>query len=363
MSKDYYSVLGLGRDASADDIKRAYRKLSKELHPDRNKDNPDAEQKFQEVNEAYEVLNDPQKRKMYDQFGTAGGPGGAGGQGFGGFDGFDFSGFSGQGGAGGFSDIFESFFGGQRGGGRPSNRGSDVEIGIRISMKEAFSGAEKTVQVSINAACDACDGEGHEKGSSMKNCDECGGTGQVTRTAQSFFGTIRQSVVCPKCQGHGTVPEKPCAKCAGEGRLQQKKDLAVHIPAGIDDGQTLRLQHQGEAGRQGGAAGDLYVHVSVDPDDTMKREGDDMHSTREIHVLEALLGSEVSIETLHGTVQMKVPAGTQPGHKLRIKNKGMPILGTSRYGDHYVTVRVNIPNKLSRKEQKVLGQWKEVADI
>lgn len=358
MEQDHYKVLGVDRTASADDIKRAYRKLSKELHPDRNKDSPDAERKFQEVNVAYETLSDPQKRRMYDRFGSA--AGGGGGQG--GFGGFDFSGFSGAD-ASGFGDIFESFFGGgARGASRQSDKGEDMEIRIRITLKEAFAGTQTQVRMQTFSSCESCSGSGTTAGSELKTCGECQGTGQVVRMAQSFFGAIRQSMACPACQGSGKIPESACKSCSGEGRTQKARTVVVSVPAGIHDGQTLRLRGEGGAGRRGGEAGDLFVHMDVTGEARMRREGDDVHCEESVHVLDAILGTEVAVETLHGSVQLKIPAGTQSHQIFRIKSKGMPILGTSRFGDQYVRITLNIPEKLSREEQKILREWKQLRE-
>ncbi len=365
MPKDYYEVLGLSRGASADDIKKAYRKLSKELHPDKHSSTgsgeakKEAERKFKEVNEAYEVLSNPQKKQMYDQFGTAGnGAGGFNpGAGFsGGFGGFDFSSFTG-GDAGNFSDLFESFFGGGRSRAQEREQGDDKELTVTIPFLESVTGARKTFSIRTFVTCDHCNGSGAEKGSAVVTCKECGGTGQVTRTAQSFFGTIQQRTLCPVCRGSGKVPEKPCSQCRGEGRLQRSHEVVVDIPPGIDDGQRLRLRGQGDAGRQGSAAGDLYVQVRVQPDKRFRREGDDVHTELTVFALDAILGAERPVETVHGPVMLKIPEGTQPDQVLRIKGKGMPVLNTSRHGDQYVTVKVEIPKKLSREERKILEEW------
>lgn len=359
MSKDYYAILGLSRGASAEEVKAAYRKLSKELHPDKHKGDKGAEEKFKAVNEAYEVLSNPQKKQMYDQFGSADAGAGFGGFGGGqGFGGFDFSGFQ-QGGGADFADIFESFFGGS-GGARAQRdeRGRDLEVGITITFAESVSGLNRDVQVRRREKCDVCDGNGAEPGSQVVTCSDCGGTGQVTRTAQSLFGVIQQRTVCPRCKGSGRVPEKACHKCNGEGRTVETSTISVQVPAGIADGQTLRLRGEGEAGARGAAAGDLYVHVSVKADPRYQREGDDIHSSIDVSVLDAILGTEIEIDTVQGRTVVKVPEGTQPGTVLRIKGKGMPVLNTSRTGDHYVEVRVKIPTKLSRQERKLMEEWR-----
>ena len=359
MSKDYYGVLGLAKGASADDIKQAYRKLSKELHPDKHKGDKKAEDRFKEVNEAYEVLGNPEKKQRYDQYGSADGRAGFGGAGPGVFD---FSGFSG-GDAGNFADIFESFFGGGgRGGARSAReeRGADREMEMTIDLQDVVAGARKKVTVTKLAACDTCKGSGAETGSAKITCKECGGTGQVTRSAQSFFGTIQQRFICPTCRGSGKVPEKPCRTCGGEGRTEERIELTIDIPAGIDNGQTLRMREQGDAGRQGTQAGDLYVHVRVRPDPRFEREDTDIRSAVTIPVQDAILGTTITVPTLHGDVTLKIPEGTQPGQVFRLKGKGVPKLNTTRMGDHFVTVQIEIPKKLSRAERKLLEEWREL---
>jgi molecular chaperone DnaJ len=361
MPRDFYDVLGLQRGASAEDIKKAYRKLSKELHPDKHKGDKDAEAKFKEVNEAYETLSDPQKKQMYDQFGRTGpGAGGAGG-GFGGqgFGGFDFSGFQ-QGDASAFSDLFEGFFGGGGGRTRQNDRGEDREVEFTIEFADAFSGLQKTISVRKLATCDRCKGNGAEEGSKIVTCDECGGTGQVVHTTQSIFGRLQQRVICPKCRGSGKVPEKSCSKCRGEGRVEETVSIDINIPAGIRDGQTLRLRGEGDAGRQGATPGDLYVHIRVRDDARFERQEDDIYSTLTVSVVDAILGTEAAVPTVHGTVSLKIPEGTQPEQILRLKGKGMPVLNTSRFGDHYVTVKIQIPTKLSRAERKLVEEWKSL---
>src|SRR3989338_7089773 len=359
MSKDYYGVLGLQKGASADEVKQAYRKLSKELHQDKHKGDKKAEDRFKEVNEAYEVLGNPEKKQRYDQYGSADGRAGFGGAGPGGFD---FSGFSG-GDAGNFADIFESFFGGGgRGGARSAReeRGADREMDMTIDLQDVVAGARKKVTVTKLAACNTCKGSGAETGSAKITCKECGGTGQVTRSAQSFFGTIQQRFICPTCRGSGKFPEKPCRTCGGEGRTEERIELTIDIPAGIDNGQTLRMREQGDAGRQGTQAGDLYVHVRVRPDPRFEREDTDIRSAVTIPVQDAILGTTITVPTLHGDVTLKIPEGTQPGQVFRLKGKGIPKLNTTRMGDHFVTVQIEIPKKLSRAERKLLEEWREL---
>ncbi len=359
MPLDPYQVLGVERNASQEDIKRAYRKLSKELHPDRHKGDKDAEQRFKEVNQAYEILNDPKKRQMYDQFGATG----SGGAGNGPFGGFDFSAFQG-GDFSGFGDLFETFFGGSVGGGRKrgSGRGRDLEVEMEVEMAEVVMGVKKSLTLERQRRCTECDGTGAEKGASIVTCRECGGTGQVTKTAQSFFGAIRQSFVCPTCGGSGKMPERVCKPCGGTGRVRHREAVTVSIPAGIRDGQTLKLTGEGDAGERGTAAGDLYILIHVRPDRRFERDGDDVHAIVTISVIDAILGTEIPVATVHGEVTLKIPAGTQPDQVLRIKGNGMPLLHSSRLGDHYVHVKVEVPAKLSRAEQKLLEEWKKLRE-
>ncbi len=356
MPSDFYATLGLSRDASPEDIKKAYRRLSKELHPDKHKGDKGREQKFKEINEAYETLADPDKRRMYDQFGKTG-PGGAGS------GGFDFSGFAGARPEdfGGFGDLFENFFGGRgQKAGKRQERGRDLEVRVRISFMESVAGIRKTLSVERLVACTDCSGTGAAKGSSLTSCSDCGGTGQISRTTQSFFGAIRQSVLCSKCNGSGKIPEKKCSKCDGEGRFLHKEDIGMDIPAGIDDGQTVRLRGYGEAGRSGSPAGDLFVHVNVAPDPRFTRNGDDVHGAIQISVPDAALGADIQVDTVHGQVSLRIPAGTQSGQVLRMRGKGMPMLQSKSHGDHYVTVEVKIPAKLSRDERKILEEWRKI---
>ncbi|MEI8230525.1 MAG: molecular chaperone DnaJ [Candidatus Peregrinibacteria bacterium] len=363
MPRDLYDILGVPKTASKDDLKKAYRRLSKELHPDRNKSNPEAEKKFKEVNEAYEILSDDQKKSAYDQFGTTGssssGPGNGGGRGP--FGGFDFSGFQ-SGEMGGFGDIFENFFGGAGGGAgrRKQEGGRDLQVEITIEFAEVVTGVSKTFSMDRLGSCKTCEGSGAEPGSPIITCRECGGTGQVTKTAQSFFGAIRQAYVCPTCKGSGKIPEKPCKTCSGQGRAREKHSVTVAIPAGIEDGQTLRVRNEGEAGERGAASGDLFVAVRVRPDKRFERDGSDIRTMETISVTMALLGGERSVDTVHGAVTLTIPAGTQPGQVFRMKGKGLPVLSSSRSGEHYVTVKVEIPSKLGREERRILEEWKNV---
>ncbi len=364
MAKDFYAILGVPKSATEAEIKQAYRKQSKELHPDKHKGDKGKEAKFKEVNEAYEVLSDPKKKESYDRFGSADfngfGGGGGGGGGFGGFSqGFQGADFNGD-----LNDLFSSFFNGGGGGGRgrkPDTRGRNVEVEISIPLMDSVKGAERTITFTTQIVCDECAGNGSAHGSKTVTCTECGGTGSVTRTAKSLFGAIRQNVICEICRGSGKVPEKPCKKCGGDGRVSGKKTVNVRIPAGIDDGQTMRLTGDGEAGRQGEKAGDLLVHVRVEADARFERVGDDIRSTLPLPVLDAILGSEADIHTVHGTTKVSIPAGTQPGQVLRLKGKGMPVLNAGRHGDHYVTVDILVPTKLNREERKMFEELRKAA--
>lgn len=363
MAKDYYHILGISRSASADDIKQAYRKQSRELHPDKHKGNKEKEAKFKEVNEAYDILSDPKKRQAYDQFGTADGArGSGGGQGFSGFDSgggfnFDASNFE------GFGDIFESFFAtAARGGGRgraADTRGQNVEMELTVPFADAVRGSDREMSFRVLVTCSVCSGSGGEPGFALTTCPECSGAGQVIRQARSLFGTIQQATVCPRCKGSGKVPEKPCKNCSGEGRVTQQKTVRIHIPAGIDEGQTLRVASEGEAGRQNGKAGDLLVHIRVQPDPRFVREGDDIRTEVSVNIPDTVLGTTMNVPTVQGDVALKIPAGTQPGTVLRMKGRGMPVLNTSRHGDHYVTVSVIVPGKLSREERRLYEELKK----
>jgi molecular chaperone DnaJ len=356
MPKDYYETLGVERSASQDDIKRAYRRLSKELHPDKHKGDKNdktAEHRYKEVNEAYEVLSNEKKRKSYDQFGHAGqnNAGFGGAQGFGGFNSADM---------GGFSDLFESFFGGGRSARGREQRGRDLEVAVEITFAEAVSGTEKTLRLRRQRTCTVCEGSGAKKGSKLINCKTCGGTGQTVHTVQSFFGTIQQAAVCTVCRGSGKVPEEPCPECKGEGRTEEKSDVKIAVPAGIHDGQTLRVRGEGEAGRQGTPAGDLFVQIHVAPDPELERDGDNIHSSISISVLDALLGAKAEVRGIAGPLTLKIPEGTQPGQVFRLQGKGMPVVGTSRHGDHFVTVQVDVPRKLNRKERELIEEWRNL---
>jgi len=348
MSKDFYKVLDVEKGASADEIKKAYRKLAMKYHPDQNKDNPDAEAKFKEVSEAYEILKDEQKRAAYDRYGTAafdGSMGGAPGGGMGG-----------MGGAGAFSDIFEDMFGdfmGGRGGAGGAQRGSDVQYTLELSMEEAFKGKEAQIKIPLASACDACEGTGAKPGSSAGQCTTCDGAGRV-RQQQGFF-TIERT--CPTCNGQGNIISDPCTACGGQGRVKKEKKLKVKIPAGVDTGRRIRLTGEGEAGVMGGPSGDLYVLLAIKPHKLFKRDNANLFCRVPITVTKAALGGEVEVPTIEGKVtKVKIPAGTQTGQQFRLKGKGMTVLGNDSRGDMYIEAFVETPVNLNKKQQGILKQ-------
>jgi molecular chaperone DnaJ len=352
--RDYYDVLGVKKDASADEIKKAFRRAAVEHHPDRGGN----ETKFKEVNEAYEVLKDSEKRKRYDQFGHAGVGGGAGGNPFGG----GFGGAQGQNvnfdfGDLGLGDIFSSFFGGGApGGGRPRQaRGRDVEAGVEIGFEEAVFGTEADLQLQLDDICEHCKGTTAEPGYELKTCDQCKGSGQVMNVTRTIFGNIQQPGVCPKCRGAGKVPEKTCTVCRGKGVQSKKQTVNLKIPAGIDDGATIRLREHGEA-IANGPKGDLYVNIRVRPHKKFTREGDLILSEEHVGMIEAALGAEINVDTVDGPVRMKVPAGTQSGSDFKLSDHGVPHLKGSTRGAHIVTIVVDTPTKLSRRQQELLRQ-------
>ena len=359
--RDYYEVLGLEKGASEDEIKRAYRKLAKKYHPDMNPDDKDAEAKFKEVGEAYEVLSDPDKKARYDQFGFAGvdpnfNPGG----GFGGFGGF--SGFSG-GGAYDFGSIFNDFFGG---GGASSGtrrnapqRGDNLVAQTEVTFEEAAFGCEREINVSRIETCTECGGSGAAPGTSVDTCPDCHGTGQK-RVNQTFMGMQMQSTTtCTRCGGTGTIIRTPCSKCKGKGKVRHNQKVKVSIPAGIDDGQSVRVRGEGHAGTNGGTAGDLLVAVSVKPHDIFERDGANVMCEIPITFPQAALGCEIEVPTLDGKVRYNIPEGTQTGTTFRLKGKGIPYVGYKNRGDQYVTVTVETPTKLSQEQKNLLHKLAE----
>ncbi len=358
MPKDFYEVLGVQKNAPAEELKKAYRKLAMKYHPDRNKD-PDAEEKLKEVNQAYDVLKDEQKRAAYDRFGHSAFDGSMGGAraGSGGFNPSDF----GPGFGGAFSDIFEDMFGdfmGQaRGGGRRAGtgpvRGSDVQYTYEISLEDAFRGREATITLPSNEICDRCDGKGGEPGTGSEACPACGGSGRV-RMQQGFF-TIERT--CATCQGQGSIIRDPCKKCGGAGRVRKEKTLKVKIPPGVDTGRRIRLAGEGEAGLRGGPSGDLYVLLAIRPHKFFQREGANLHCRVPIPMTTAALGGEVEVPTIEGQrTKVKVPSGTQSGQQFRLRSKGMSTLRSDARGDMYIEVQVETPVNLSRKQIDLLKQ-------
>ena len=361
--RDYYEVLGVQKGASEDEIKKAYRSLAKKYHPDLNPDNKEAEEKFKEVNEAYEVLSDPSKKERYDQFGHAGvDPSYQGG----GFNG----GFSGGGFTGGFGmeDIFDSIFGGGVfGGGRASNpnaarRGQDIQQNITISFMEACNGVNTDINVEKLEKCEECGGNGCAKGTQPDTCPECHGTGQVRVQQRTPFGVISSAKTCSRCNGRGKVINNPCSKCGGYGRTRVNKKLNVSIPAGINDGQTIRLSGQGSNGVNGGPSGDVLLTVSVRPDPLFVRDEYDIHVDIPITFAQAALGDEIVVPTIDGKVKYTVPEGTQTGTVFRLKGKGVKRLNSSSRGDQYVRVYVEVPSKLTKKQKDALRAFEETLE-
>ena len=357
MQKDLYEILGLKKGADDKEIKAAYRKLAMKWHPDKHKGEKDAETKFKEINQAYEILSDNKKRQQYDTFGSAGGQGGFGGGGFpgGGQGGFDFSGFSG-GGAGGFADIFESFFGGNtraRSGSKKTGamRGNDIEASIRLKFEEAIFGCEKELEITKPDICDNCSGKGAEPGSSIISCKDCGGTGEVRSVRNTILGQVTTAHDCDNCHGEGRVPEKRCSKCHGTTRIRSKERVKAKIPAGVDNGATIRLTGKGEGGVRGGPPGDLYINLVVEASNKFVRSGADIHSELNIPLVQAVLGGEAEIETVHGKEKIKIPAGTEDGKVFKMTGKGSVKLGGHGSGDHLAKVRLDVPQKLSKKEK------------
>ena len=348
--RDYYEVLGVNRDASDDEIKKAYRKLAMKFHPDRNPDNPKAEEQFKEAKEAYEILSDKQKRGAYDQFGHAGvdpsAGGGPGGAGMGGF-------------ADAFSDIFGDIFGGGGGRGGRSNvyRGADLRYNLEISLEDAARGSETRIRIPTMAECETCHGSGAKKGSEPKTCPTCGGHGQV-RMQQGFF-SIQQT--CPKCHGTGRYVADPCQSCHGAGRVKQHKTLSVKIPAGIDEGDRIRLAGEGEPGVNGGPPGDLYVQIHLKPHGVFQRDHDDLHCEMPISFTTAALGGEIEIPTLEGVAKLRIPTETQSGKVFRLRGKGIKGVRSIGYGDLLCHVVVETPVSLTDRQKELLREFDEIS--
>lgn len=358
--RDYYEVLGVAKDASADELKKAYRRLAVKLHPDKAGGNED---QFKELNEAYQILSNPDKRQRYDQFGHAGVGGSAasdGGPGFGGFGGF------GQGqrvnvdfGDLGLGDIFESFFGSGFGSrdrtGR--KRGNDLEETLTLDFEEAVFGVEESINVRVEQLCSHCKGSTVEPGYKMETCKTCNGSGQVTQVHNTILGQIRQASTCPTCKGRGEQPEKVCSVCKGKGTQSERKEVKIKVPAGIDDGATIRLREYGDA-IANGATGDLYVNIRVKPHKKFTREGELILSEETISMIDAALGTNLKVETVDGDKTLKIPAGTQPGTDFRLKGLGVPHLRGGGRGDQIVSIKVEIPKKLTKKQLEILQGFK-----
>lgn len=355
--RDYYEVLGVGKSASADEIKKAFRRLAIQYHPD--KEGGD-ETKFKEANEAYEVLKDPSKRQRYDQFGHAGVGSSAAS------DGNPFAGGNPFGGGGqnvhfdfgdlGLGDIFENFFGGGQRARQQNRRGRDMEVRVEISFEDAVFGTEAPISLNLEDECEHCHGTTVEPGHELKTCDTCKGAGQVMNVTRTIFGNIQQASLCPTCRGTGKVPEKVCSVCKGKGTKAKTQKMTLKIPAGIDDGATIRLSGHGEA-IANGPKGDLYVNVRVKPHKEFTREGDLILSSQHISMIDAALGTEIDVDTVDGPVRMKIPAGTQSGTDFKLSNHGVPHLRGSTRGAHIVTIVVDTPTKLTKRQKELLESF------
>lgn len=357
MAQDLYHTLGIEKNASLDEIKKAYRKLAKEWHPDKHKGDKNAEAKFKEINNAYETLSDPEKRRNYDQFGSAEG---FGQQGFGGGQGgFDFSQF-------GFGDIFETFFSGGGGdfmGGQRQSRqqeqGRDLEMALQITFEEAAFGCDRDVALTRLTTCDLCQGSGGAPNSKIETCTTCQGTGTLRRVQNTILGQVVTSQPCNICGGSGKTISIKCSQCQGEGRKRKQEHITIHIPAGIDDGETLRMRGYGEASRFGKHHGDLYLHINIKASSTFTRKGLDTYGTTHIPVSRAVLGGTVSIHTLHGDTELKIPAGTQAHTTFKLKEKGIRTEGNEK-GHHFATIELDIPQKLSSEERDL---YEKIANL
>ncbi len=354
--KDYYEVLGVSKTASEDEIKKAYRVLAKKYHPDLNKDNPEAAEKFKEASEAHAVLSDKEKRQRYDQFGFAGVDpsygGGAGGAGGFGFDDIDLG------------DIFGSFFGGAFGGGRQSGRranaprkGDSLQKNIMLSFEEAAFGCEKEIRIDRIENCEECAGTGAKKGTAPQTCAHCRGTGQVTQTQRTPLGVFQTTGACPHCRGTGKIVKDPCSKCGGSGKVRKSRTLSVKIPAGIDDGQSVSLRGQGCAGENGGPAGDVIVTIGIRPHPIFTRQGYDVHCDIPVTFAQAALGDKLIVPTIDGKIEYAMPEGTQPGTVFRLKGKGIKAVTGRGRGDQYVRVNIEVPKNLTPKQKDLLREF------
>lgn len=364
--RDYYEVLGVDKSASEEEIKKSYRKLAKKYHPDMNQGDKGAEGKFKELNEAYEVLSDKDKKARYDQFGHAGvDPNGFGGGG--GFSGF--GGFGGSTGAGGFEDIFDMFFGGTGGFGSTGStrrksgplKGADLKYELEIEFEEAAFGVKKDIHVTRNETCNDCKGTGAKPGTSPETCKTCGGSGEVRFTQSTVFGRVMNVRPCDVCNGEGKVIKEPCSQCKGRGSNRKSRKITIDIPAGVDTGSVMPLRGEGEPGSRGGPNGDLYIYMRVKPHKLFKRDGINLYSEMPISFTQAALGDEIEVNTLEGKMKYSIPEGTQTGTTFRIKNKGIPSLKSKVKGDLYFTVKVSVPKKLNEQQKELLKQYAAIS--
>jgi len=355
MPGDYYEILGVARDANKDELKRAYRRLARKYHPDVNKE-AGAEERFKEINRAYEVLSEPETRARYDRFGEAGVSGA-------GASGFEY------GDMGGFADIFETIFSGFGGMGAQTAtrrrsgpmRGDDLRLDLKLDFREAIFGGEKEIRIPHLESCATCNGSGAKPGTGSKTCGTCNGSGQVRRATRTPFGSFAQVSACPTCNGTGEVIESKCEVCGGAGRKQETKKLKITIPQGVDNGTRLRVSGEGDAGQKGGPAGDLYVYLFVEPDKLFKREGIDIYSEINISYLQAILGCRLEVDTVDGKQELTIPTGLQPNTVLTLENHGVPKLGNPvARGNHLITVKVNIPTKINAEERKLLEELAKI---
>jgi molecular chaperone DnaJ len=367
MTTDYYDLLGVSKSASPDDVKKAYRKLAHKYHPDKNPGNTEAESKFKEINNAYEVLGDPQKRANYDRFGHNFSNVNNAGSGFG-FDGvqFDFQDFAGN--VGGFEDIFDSFFGGggrkrSQGANSVRSRGVDIEMAINLTLEEIAQGAKKTIEYEHKVKCESCGGNGAEAGSKLTTCSTCKGRGKVFNRVETFFGVIQQESVCPTCEGSGKIPEKSCKTCGGKGFSAKIETLEIEVPVGVSTGDRIKVANKGQAGYRGSEPGDLFLKVQQQPHDKLKRDNTDIYSTAHINYLDFILGTKIDVPTVWGEVEVQVPRFTNPEGKLRLRDQGMPRLNNSgKRGDHYIELKITMPKNLSSEDMIALSEIRAKLD-
>lgn len=356
-NKDYYGTLGVEKNASQDEIKKAYRTLALKYHPDRNSSNKEAESKFKEINEAYQVLSDSEKRARYDQYGSADGIGG-----------FNFRDFQGRGGAefgnfGDFSDIFDSFFGSRTGrqqGGTRAHKGANLRYNLKVSFHDAAFGQETKIEIPTWETCSKCKGNGAEPGTPIETCPNCKGTGEIRNTQNTLFGQFVNVQTCPRCGGEGKVIKEPCKQCKGTGKIKKNKFVKVKIPAGVETGHRLRISGMGEPGEKGGPSGDLYIIIYVESHNTFSREGINIHCTQSISFVKAALGGDISVPTLEKNISMKIPSGTQSNTVFRLKGKGVFKLGTKHRGDEFVKIIVQTPKKMNQKQKELLYEFAKI---